>query len=74
MENIPLKNRIGTKLFLGLFLVAVIAVAGTSFSHTLLSRRVMKANIDERNLQIARRAATEIELGGYPLDASGHHI
>ena len=62
MENIPLKNRIGTKLFLGLFLVAVIAVAGTSFSHTLLSRRVMKANIDERNLQIARRAATEIEL------------
>src|SRR3990172_414866 len=61
-DRIPLRRRIRFRFLLALLGVAVSAVVVTGLAQYLLSSGVMKENVAQRNLQIARRAASEIAL------------
>lgn len=62
MEQIPLLKRISFKIFATILGVAMLAIGVTAATYYGLSRNIMKENVAERNLQITRRAASEINL------------
>jgi PAS domain S-box-containing protein len=62
VERPPLLQRIGTKILLTLLSVSLLALAVTAAALTGLASRTLRQNISQRNLQIARRAASEIDL------------
>ncbi len=62
MSSIPLHRRIGVRIFGAFFAVAVFSVAVTATTHYLFAGAIMRSNVGQRNLQIARRAAGEIAL------------
>jgi PAS domain S-box-containing protein len=62
VNAIPWRRRIGTRILLSSILIAVVAILCTSVVIVFLSADVLRDNISQRNLQIARRAASEIAL------------
>ncbi len=62
MDNIPLLNRIGTRILLFSILVLILSILITGLMIINISTRVLRSNISQRNLQIARRASSEISL------------
>ena len=62
MEPLPFIHRISTKIIITLTAVSILAVIATGSVLLTLSGRQLRANISERNLQIARRASNEISL------------
>ncbi len=62
MEKITISKSIRTKILAALLLVSAIAIAITGAALITLSGRILKQNIAQRNLQIARRASNEISL------------
>ncbi len=62
VSSIPFHKRIGVRILFTLISVAVFSVLLTTVSHNLLSSAIMRSNVAERNLQIARQAAGQIEL------------
>jgi PAS domain S-box-containing protein len=62
LERVPFVHRIGTRIYAGLLAVAVLAAAATGTALLNLSSRTLRASISQRNLQIARRAANEVDL------------
>ena len=69
VEKISISKSIRTKILAALVLVSAIAIAITGAALITLSGRILKQNIAQRNLQIARRASNEISL--YLSDAIG---
>ncbi len=62
MSSIPFHKRIGVRILFTLIGIAVFSVLLTAITHYVLASAVMRSNVAERNLQIARQAAGEIEL------------
>ena len=60
--QVPFRKRIGVRTYFALVAVSVLAVSASSVGHYLLSSRIIRSNVTQRNLQIARRAADEIRL------------
>jgi signal transduction histidine kinase len=60
--RLPLRRRIGFRILLAILAVAVSAVVVTGIAQYALASAVMRENVAQRNLQIARRAAGEIGL------------
>ena len=61
-SSIPLRKRIGVRILVALVAIAVFSVVLTASSHYLFSSAIMRSSVAQRNLQIARRAAGEINV------------
>ena len=62
LDNIPFFKRIGTRIIIFSTLVLVMAVLSTGLLIVRISTRVLRSNISQRNMEIARRTASEISL------------
>ncbi len=62
MTAIPIRRRLSTRILTLIILVLIVAVAATGLLIASYSAGVLRANISQRNLQIARRAGSEISL------------
>jgi len=60
VQRVPFRKSIGTKILIALIAVSTIAVFLTGLILVIFSGRTLRDNISQRNLQIARRAANEI--------------
>ena len=61
-DRIRFYRRFSFKTFTALACIAIISVAVTAVSLSLVSGATMRRNVSQRNLQIARRAAEEISI------------
>jgi PAS domain S-box-containing protein len=62
LDKIAFSQRIGTKIFATLIVIALFTILVTGLTLITLSSTTLRANISQRNLQIARRAANDIDL------------
>ncbi|MGQ9630155.1 MAG: hybrid sensor histidine kinase/response regulator [bacterium] len=60
MDNIPFWRRIGTRTLIAFVIVSIISISTTGLVIVGLSARILRWNISQRNIQIARRASLEI--------------
>ena len=60
--HIPVRRRFVFRTFTALLSIAIISVTVTAAALYLVSSSAMRRNVSQRNLQIARRAAEEIDL------------
>ena len=60
--RIPFHRRFSFRTFIALLSIAIISVTVTAVAVYIVSSSAMRRNVSQRNLQIARRAAEEINL------------
>lgn len=60
IRDLPFWKRIGTRIFVSLIGICVLAICTTGILVVVRSRQSLKEEIMQRNLQIAKRAASEI--------------
>ena len=62
MDNIPFLKRIGTRIIIFSILILVLTILFTGLLIVRISAVVLRSNISQRNMEIARRTASEISL------------